>query len=153
MIIKCLAGEPLPSMATAPERPRLALRRTDHVRALTRVFEAGAPGETYIIGGGRAEQTNIAVVQKICACLDRLRPRADGASYATQITYVADRPGHDHRYAIDPTKLQRELGWTATEELRERDREDHPLVPRQRGMVAADPERTYGGQRLGVAAG
>ncbi len=111
IIIKGLAGEPLPIYGKG-DNIRDWLFVEDHVRALTRVFETGTPGESYIIGG-RAERTNLEVVQRICATLDRLRPRADGKAYESQITYVTDRPGHDHRYAIDPTKLERELGWTA----------------------------------------
>ena len=111
VIIKGLAGEPLPIYGRG-DNIRDWLFVEDHVRALTRVFETGTPGESYIIGG-RAEQTNLEVVQRICATLDRLRPRADGKAYECQITYVTDRPGHDHRYAIDPTKLERELGWAA----------------------------------------
>jgi dTDP-glucose 4,6-dehydratase len=110
-IIKGLAGEPLPIYGKG-DNVRDWLFVEDHVKALTRVFETGAPGETYIIGG-RAERTNLQVVKAICAALDRLRPRADGLSHEVQITYVADRPGHDHRYAIDPSKLERELGWKA----------------------------------------
>jgi dTDP-glucose 4,6-dehydratase len=86
----------------------------DHCSALRRVLEAGAPGETYNIGGDN-QKTNIEVVRTICALLDAKRPRADGASYATQITHVTDRPGHDRRYAIDPTKLAGELGWRPAE--------------------------------------
>jgi dTDP-glucose 4,6-dehydratase len=113
MIVKCLAGEPLPVYG-AGANVRDWLYVDDHARALTRVFEAGQPGESYIIGG-RAERTNLQVVHAICEVLDRLRPRADGKSYKDQISFVADRPGHDHRYAIDPTKLDRELGWQAAE--------------------------------------
>jgi dTDP-glucose 4,6-dehydratase len=112
MIIKGLAGEALPIYGKG-DNVRDWLFVEDHVKALTRVFERGAPGETYIIGG-RAERTNLEVVTAICACLDRLRPRADGVSHASQITYVTDRPGHDHRYAIDPGRLERELGWRAS---------------------------------------
>jgi dTDP-glucose 4,6-dehydratase len=112
MIIKALAGEPLPVYG-AGDNVRDWLYVEDHVRALTAVFERGTPGETYLIGG-RAERTNLQVVETICARLDRLSPRADGRSYADQITFVADRPGHDHRYAIDASKLQRELGWGPT---------------------------------------
>lgn len=115
MIIKGLSGEPLPVYGKGLN-VRDWLYVDDHVRALTRVFEAGAPGETYIIGG-RSERTNLEVVQDVCTCLDRIRPRADGKSHSEQITYVADRPGHDHRYAIDPSKLERELGWTAREDF------------------------------------
>jgi dTDP-glucose 4,6-dehydratase len=112
MIIKALAGEPLPIYG-AGDNVRDWLYVEDHVRALTAVFERGTPGETYLIGG-RAERTNLQVVETICARLDILSPRADGRSYADQITFVADRPGHDHRYAIDASKLQRELGWGPT---------------------------------------
>jgi dTDP-glucose 4,6-dehydratase len=111
MIIKGLAGEPLPIYGKG-DNVRDWLFVDDHVRALTRVFEAGTPGQTYIIGG-RAERTNLEVVKAVCACLDRLRPRPDGRSYETQISYVTDRPGHDQRYAVDPSKLERELGWRA----------------------------------------
>lgn len=86
----------------------------DHCSALRRVLDAGVPGETYNIGGDN-QKTNIEVVRTICALLDVRRPRSDGASYATQITHVTDRPGHDRRYAIDPTKLAGELGWRPAE--------------------------------------
>ncbi len=86
----------------------------DHARALERVLMDGQVGETYVIGG-RAERTNLQVVEAICAALDERRPRADGRSFAEQIEFVADRPGHDRRYAIDPTKIERELGWRAQE--------------------------------------
>jgi dTDP-glucose 4,6-dehydratase len=113
MIIKALAGEPLPVYG-AGLNVRDWLFVEDHARALTAVFEKGVPGQSYIIGG-RAERKNIEVVTRICETLDTLRPRADGASYVAQISYVTDRPGHDHRYAIDPSKIERELGWTAQE--------------------------------------
>ena len=86
----------------------------DHCSALRRVLEAGRPGETYNIGGDN-QKTNIEVVRTICALLDARRPRADGASYAAQITHVTDRPGHDRRYAIDANKLAGELGWRPDE--------------------------------------
>ncbi len=113
MIIKALAGDALPVYGQGLN-VRDWLFVEDHARALTRVFEAGTPGESYIIGG-RAERKNIEVVTRICETLDRIRPRADGRSYKEQISYVADRPGHDHRYAIDPSKIERELGWKAQE--------------------------------------
>lgn len=71
-------------------------------------------GETYNIGGG-SEQANVKVVQTLCHLLDELRPRADGRSYTSQVTFVKDRPGHDRRYAIDARKLERELGWKPQE--------------------------------------
>jgi dTDP-glucose 4,6-dehydratase len=109
MIAKCLAGEPLPVYGQGLN-VRDWLHVEDHVRALRHVFESGRPGETYAIGGN-AERRNIDVVQTICATLDRLLPRADGARYASQISFVQDRPGHDQRYAIDATKIRAELGW------------------------------------------
>ena len=86
----------------------------DHCSAIRRVLEAATPGETYNVGGDN-QKTNIEVVRRICALLDKKRPKADGTSYADQITYVTDRPGHDRRYAIDPTKIGRELGWKPAE--------------------------------------
>ena len=113
MIIKALAGEALPIYGQGLN-VRDWLFVEDHARALTAVFERGVPGQSYIIGG-RAERKNIDVVTRICETLDTIRPRADGKSYKAQFTYVADRPGHDLRYAIDPSKIERELGWTARE--------------------------------------
>ena len=86
----------------------------DHARALYLVATKGIPGETYNIGGHN-EKTNIEVVRSICALLDARRPRPDGRSYADQIVHVKDRPGHDTRYAIDPSKIGRELGWKPRE--------------------------------------
>jgi dTDP-glucose 4,6-dehydratase len=111
MIIKALAGESLPVYG-AGDNVRDWLFVEDHVRALVRVFEAGTPGETYLIGG-RTERTNLEVVRRVCARLDAIRPRQDGCSHADQIRFVDDRPGHDQRYAIDPGKLERDLGWSA----------------------------------------
>ena len=113
MIIKALAGEALPIYGKGLN-VRDWLFVEDHARALTAVFERGVPGQSYIIGG-RAERKNIEVVTRICETLDRIRPRADGKPYKDQFTYVADRPGHDLRYAIDPSKIERELGWKARE--------------------------------------
>lgn len=109
IIIRALAGEPLPVYGDG-SNVRDWLFVEDHARALRRVFEAGVPGETYNIGGN-SERRNIEVVRAICAALDARRPRGDGKSYAEQITFVADRPGHDQRYAIDAAKIARELGW------------------------------------------
>ena len=109
VIIRALGGEPLPVYGDG-RNVRDWLYVEDHARALRRVFEAGVPGETYNIGGN-AERRNIDVVRAICAALDSSRPREDGRSYAQQITFVADRPGHDQRYAIDAGKIARTLGW------------------------------------------
>jgi dTDP-glucose 4,6-dehydratase len=113
MIIKCLAGEPLPVYGKG-NNVRDWLYVDDHVRALQAVFERGRVGESYMVGG-RSERTNLAVVHTICDTLDRIRPRADGQSYRSQISFVTDRPGHDFRYAIDAGKLSRELGWAPQE--------------------------------------
>ncbi|MBX9708351.1 MAG: dTDP-glucose 4,6-dehydratase [Caulobacteraceae bacterium] len=109
IIIRALNGEPLPVYGDG-SNVRDWLFVDDHARALQAVFERGRPGQTYNVGGN-AERRNIEVVKAICASLDRKRPRADGKSYADQITFVADRPGHDARYAIDATKIRDELGW------------------------------------------
>lgn len=111
IIIRALAGEPLPVYGDGGN-VRDWLYVEDHARALRRVLEAGVPGETYAIGG-RSEQRNIDVVQTICRALDASRPRRDRKSYAEQIVFVSDRPGHDRRYAIDASKIERELGWRA----------------------------------------
>ena len=113
MIAKALAGEPLPIYGKG-DQVRDWLYVEDHVRALQTVFERGRPGRTYNVGGNN-ERQNIEVVTAICGILDRLRPRADGRSYAEQITSVADRPGHDKRYAIDASRIQGELGWEPAE--------------------------------------
>lgn len=113
IIVKALAGEPLPVYGDG-RQVRDWLYVDDHVRALRTVFERGEPGETYNIGGHNEKQ-NIEVVQTLCDSLDRLKPRADGLSYREQITHVPDRPGHDRRYAIDASKIERELGWRPRE--------------------------------------
>ena len=109
VIIRALEGKPLPVYGDG-SNVRDWLFVDDHARALRTVFEHGAAGETYNVGGN-SERQNIEVVRAICAELDRLRPRSDGRSYAAQIGFVADRPGHDHRYAIDAAKIRRELAW------------------------------------------
>jgi dTDP-glucose 4,6-dehydratase len=113
MIVNALAGKPLPIYGDG-QQIRDWLYVKDHCSAIRRVLEAGRPGETYNIGGWN-EKPNIEIVQTICALLDELRPRPDGKSYVTQIQFVADRPGHDRRYAIDARKIEQELGWRPAE--------------------------------------
>jgi dTDP-glucose 4,6-dehydratase len=113
MIVNALAGKPLPVYGDGMQ-VRDWLYVKDHCSAIRRVLEGGQLGETYNVGGWN-EKPNIEIVKTVCALLDELRPRADGASYAKQITYVKDRPGHDRRYAIDARKLEKELGWRPAE--------------------------------------
>ena len=112
-IHNALAGKPLPLYGDGQQR-RDWLYVADHCAAIRRVLEAGRPGEVYNVGG-RSEKANLEVVTALCDMLDAMRPRADGRSYREQIAFVADRPGHDRRYAIDAGKLERELGWKPRE--------------------------------------
>ena len=113
MIVNALGGKPLPVYGDG-QQIRDWLYVKDHCSAIRRVLEAGQTGEVYNVGGWN-EKPNLEIVNRVCALLDELRPRADGKAYAEQITYVTDRPGHDRRYAIDARKLERELGWKPAE--------------------------------------
>ncbi len=110
VILKALRGDPIPVYGKG-ENIRDWLYVGDHAEALHTVLTTGKPGQTYNIGGNN-ERQNIDLVRLLCSLLDELRPRADGKPYADQISFVTDRPGHDLRYAIDATKIKRELGWT-----------------------------------------
>ena len=113
MIVNALAGKPLPVYGDGMQ-VRDWLYVKDHCSAIRRVLEAGQTGEVYNVGGWN-EKPNIDIVHTVCALLDELQPRADGQHYREQITYVKDRLGHDRRYAIDASKIQRELGWKPAE--------------------------------------
>ncbi|HET7834028.1 MAG TPA: dTDP-glucose 4,6-dehydratase [Gallionella sp.] len=113
MIVNALAGKPLPVYGDG-QQIRDWLYVKDHCAAIRCVLTKGKPGETYNIGGWN-EKANLEIVHTVCALLDELRPRDDGKSYREQITFVADRPGHDRRYAIDARKIERELGWKPAE--------------------------------------
>ena len=113
MCVNALAGKSLPIYGDG-QQIRDWLYVSDHCAAIRRVLAAGRLGETYNIGGWN-EKPNIDIVHAICALLDEMRPRPDGKSYREQITYVTDRPGHDRRYAIDASKIERELGWKPAE--------------------------------------
>jgi dTDP-glucose 4,6-dehydratase len=113
IIHNALAGQPLPVYGDGLQ-VRDWLYVADHCAAIRAVLARGRPGETYNVGGHN-EMTNIEVVRTICALLDERRPRADGQSYACQISFVRDRPGHDRRYAVDAGKIGRELGWAPAE--------------------------------------
>lgn len=112
IIRKCLAEQPIPIYGQGTNI-RDWLYVLDHCKAIDLIFHKGKSGETYNVGGFN-ERNNLQIVHTICALLDERRPRAKG-KYADLITFVADRPGHDLRYAIDSTKLSRELGWKADE--------------------------------------
>ncbi|MGZ8256312.1 MAG: dTDP-glucose 4,6-dehydratase [Gallionella sp.] len=113
MIVNALAGKNLPVYGDG-QQIRDWLYVKDHCSAIRRVLEKGRLGEVYNVGGWN-EKANLEIVHTVCALLDELRPKADGASYSTQISFVTDRPGHDRRYAIDARKLERELGWKPAE--------------------------------------
>ena len=113
VIHNALAGKPLPIYGDGMQ-VRDWLYVQDHCSAIARVLQAGRLGETYNVGGWN-EKPNIEVVRTLCSLLDELQPRADGQSYAAQITYVKDRAGHDRRYAIDARKIEQELGWRPQE--------------------------------------
>jgi len=113
VILNALNGKPLPIYGDG-QQIRDWLYVGDHCSAIREVLAKGKVGETYNIGGWN-EKANVDVVKTICRILDELKPRVDGQSYAEQITFVADRPGHDRRYANDASKIKRELGWTPKE--------------------------------------
>lgn len=151
IILNALEEKPLPVYGSGAN-VRDWLYVEDHVRALRLVATKGVPGESYNIGG-RAERTNLEVVETICDILDRRRPRAGGRQYRELITFVRDRPGHDRRYAIDPSKIERELGWSALETF------NTGMTKTVEWYVVNDwwwqPIRAerYGGKRLGTNLG
>jgi dTDP-glucose 4,6-dehydratase len=109
IIAKALSGAPLPVYGDG-RNVRDWLFVMDHCGAIRAVLDRGRPGEVYNVGGD-AERENIHVVRTLCALIDARRPRLDGTKRESQITFVADRPGHDRRYAIDSSKIRNELGW------------------------------------------
>ena len=113
MIVNALAGKPLPVYGDGMQ-VRDWLYVKDHCSAIRRVLAAGRVGEVYNVGGWN-EMPNIDIVNTLCGLLDEMRPKSGGDSYRAQIAYVTDRPGHDRRYAIDASKIERELGWKPSE--------------------------------------
>ncbi|WP_240125133.1 dTDP-glucose 4,6-dehydratase [Thermomonas alba] len=150
MIAKALAGEPLPVYGDG-RQVRDWLHVHDHCAAIRAVLSGGRAGETYNIGGN-AERENIAVVRAICAHLDWRRPRADGQSYAAQITFVQDRPGHDRRYAIDAGKLRRELGWAPARSFEQGLADTVDWYLAHQDWVARVLDGSYRLERIGTAA-
>ena len=148
VILKALAGEPIPVYG-AGENVRDWLFVEDHADALLCVLERGANHRTYNIGGEN-EARNIDIVDKICAILDAKRPR--NTAYAEQITFVTDRPGHDLRYAIDPTRIRTELGWRPSVTLDEGLEKTVQWYLDNESWWRALQDRAGVGQRLGTSA-
>lgn len=151
VILNALHERPLPVYGKGAN-VRDWLYVDDHARALELIATKGRPGETYLIGG-RAEKTNLEVVEAICDLLDERRTLRDNQRHRDLITYVADRPGHDRRYAIDPSKIEEELGWRAQESF------ETGLAKTVDWYLAREDwwrplrEQRYGGERLGRANG
>ena len=148
MILNCLAHKPLPVYGKGLN-VRDWLYVTDHCEAIRTVIEKGKPGETYNIGGNN-EMKNIDIVHTICEILDEIEPSAKLGSYKELITYVADRPGHDLRYAIDASKIQRELGWTPDETFSTGIRKTVQWYLDNREWWQNIQEKKYQQERLGV---
>jgi dTDP-glucose 4,6-dehydratase len=150
IIIRSLAEQSLPVYGDGAN-VRDWLHVEDHARALTLVLERGAAGQTYNIGA-RNERSNIAVVQAICALLDEIAPSPAGRR-ARLITYVSDRPGHDRRYAIDPSKIERELGWRASESFESGLRKTVRWYVDNKPWWQSILDRGYRAERVGLAQG
>ena len=150
VIAKALAGEPLPVYGDG-RQVRDWLFVADHCEAIRTVLAKGRVGETYNIGGN-AEKQNIEVVKAICALLDERRPREDGLPRASQITFVADRPGHDRRYAIDASKLRDELGWVPRYSFEQGLAETVDWFLAHQDWVRRVLDGSYRLERIGVAA-
>ncbi|WP_417726437.1 dTDP-glucose 4,6-dehydratase [Roseovarius sp.] len=149
MILNALAGKPLPIYGDG-SNVRDWLYVEDHAEALLRVLEHGEVGRSYNIGGEN-ELSNLDMVRTLCTILDALRTRSDGASYASQITYVADRPGHDARYAIDPSRIREELGWRPSVTVEEGLRRTVVWYLENESWWRALEAREGVGKRLGTA--
>ena len=150
IIARALAGEPLPVYGDG-RNVRDWLYVADHCSAIRAVLEGGRVGETYNVGGD-AEMQNIEVVHAICDLLDARRPRPDGQPRASQITYVADRPGHDRRYAIDASKLKGELGWQPAHNFRQGIADTVDWYLNHQDWVQRVLDGSYRLERIGAAA-
>ena len=148
VILNALHERPLPVYGEGAN-VRDWLYVDDHARALEAVVSKGKPGETYLIGG-RAERTNLQVVEAICDLLDAKGPRPGGARYRDLIEFVTDRPGHDRRYAIDPSKIESELGWAAQESFETGLSKTIDWYLAREDWWRPLRERKYSGERLGL---
>jgi dTDP-glucose 4,6-dehydratase len=146
VILNALEEKPLPVYGEGAN-VRDWLHVEDHARALHLVATRGTLGESYNIGG-RAERTNLQVVEAICDILDKKRPRTSG-SYRDLITFVSDRPGHDRRYAIDPSKVERALGWQAEHTFESGLASTIDWYLRNEWWWGPIRQQKYGGERLG----
>jgi dTDP-glucose 4,6-dehydratase len=150
MIIKALRGQPLPVYGNG-SNVRDWLHVDDHARALVCIMRNGGVGESYNVGGG-SERTNLEVVGTICAALDSLAARPDRRPHFDAVRFVADRPGHDHRYAIDASKLKRELGWQPRHDFESGiERTVEWYLANRRWWESA--QGRYDGSRLGLGVG
>ncbi|MGE3831125.1 MAG: dTDP-glucose 4,6-dehydratase [Parvibaculaceae bacterium] len=149
MILNALEGKPLPVYGDG-RNVRDWLFVEDHARALVTIALAGAPGETYNVGGWN-EKANIDVVRSVCALLDELVPDRTGGKRERLITFVGDRPGHDLRYAIDATKIRRELGWTPQETFESGLRKTVTWYIENESWWQRIRSGVYRGERLGLA--
>ncbi len=149
IIHNALAGKPLPIYGNGLNI-RDWLFVEDHCAAIGRVLDAGTPGEVYNIGGNN-EKTNLEVVHTLCDLLDTLKPRADGASYRSQITFVTDRPGHDARYAIDASKIKNTLGWEPSETFETGLKKTVTWYLEHQDWCQRVMDGSYRGERLGSA--
>ena len=149
MIVSALEGRALPIYGGG-ENIRDWLHVEDHVRALERILLHGQVGQSYNIGG-RAELMNLTVVEAICDAADAIRPRGESSSRREFITFVADRPGHDRRYAVDSGKIERELGWRAKIGFQEGLKQTVRWYVENEWWWRPIREKGYGGARLGLA--
>jgi dTDP-glucose 4,6-dehydratase len=149
IILNALDGKPLPVYGDG-QQIRDWLYVEDHAAAIWLVLQRGRTGETYNVGGLN-ERANLDVVKTLCALLDAKSPRPDGASYSAQITYVADRPGHDRRYAIDCSKLQSELGWAPLESFETGLAKTVDWYLKNRSWTDDITKNRYNRERLGAA--
>ncbi len=148
VIASAVAGKPIPVYGRG-ENVRDWLYVGDHANALVAIVMRGAVGRTYNVGGN-AERTNLQVVNAICEILDEIAPRPDGASYADQVTFVTDRPGHDFRYAIDASRIAAELGWRPRESFRSGMEKTVRWYLENRDWIEAVRAGAYDGRRLGL---
>ena len=147
-IINALEGKPLPVYGKG-DNVRDWLHVEDHARALLLVLQQGKPGEVYNIGGHN-EKTNLEVVTEICTIMDELAPDAKIGRHASLITFVDDRPGHDKRYAIDASKIQKELGWVPDETFKSGLRQTVKWYLDNRTWWQKIRQKKYKGERLGT---